>query len=285
MTEKLLSRERLDALRTEAERFAGDPASELPWAYGYVRDLLAHIAALEKERDGMRSEAVGAIKAMIELLGIIGANPDEPAADAARRMVAERDTALADNAAKDEALAAYIEFHGAEHEEDDCPEDDTCTCPHLVALNAAFGPPHPGAALLEEVEALRAFAATAHGHEAWESLKAAHRKALVRAGEEGHQEGRRHAICEMMDRLGFDSVVAFKDSTQTEAMLADALWAHVHWLEVRARNEGLEEAAALADGRKANHMHNRTPCGPCTEDYVLAELIRAKKEPEPTELA
>src|SRR5690606_3604838 len=48
---------------------------------------------------------------------------------------------------------------------------------------------------------------------------------------------------------------------------------------VRARNEGLEEAARVADARKASHAHNRTPCGPCMEDFILAGIIRAMKDP------
>jgi hypothetical protein len=32
---------------------------------------------------------------------------------------------------------AYFTHHGAEHEED-CPEDDTCECPLVNAINEAF---------------------------------------------------------------------------------------------------------------------------------------------------
>lgn len=66
--------------------------------------------------------------------------------------------------------------------------------------------------------------------------------AMERASEEGHDEGQRHALCEMMDRLGMSSVVPFSSNDAPQA-LADALWNHVSWLEDRARNEALEEAA------------------------------------------
>ena len=32
----------------------------------------------------------------------------------------------------------YFETHGAEHEDADCPEDDTCTCPLVRDINDAF---------------------------------------------------------------------------------------------------------------------------------------------------
>lgn len=69
-------------------------------------------------------------------------------------------TLEADNAAKDTAFREYVEKWGVEHDDvpgtdASCPEDDTCECQHIRSLNAAFGPPHPGAALLSEMEALR----------------------------------------------------------------------------------------------------------------------------------
>lgn len=53
------------------------------------------------------------------------------------------EAAEADNAAKDEAFRLYVEERGVEHDdipgtEIPCPEDDTCECPRIVALNAAF---------------------------------------------------------------------------------------------------------------------------------------------------
>lgn len=71
-----------------------------------------------------------------------------------------RERAEADNAAKDKAFSEYVEQYGVEHETR-CPEDDTCDCEFVVALNKAFGPSHPGAALLEYVLALEAVRETA----------------------------------------------------------------------------------------------------------------------------
>jgi hypothetical protein len=81
--------------------------------------------------------------------------------------------AEADNAAKDRAFSEYVAAWGVDHEDVPgtdipCPEDDACECPHIVALNAAFGPKHPGAALLERLHVAIAYAATGlrehHGH-------------------------------------------------------------------------------------------------------------------------
>jgi hypothetical protein len=37
-----------------------------------------------------------------------------------------------------EAVGALIDWQGVTHEDDDCPEDDTCRCPIVVKVNAAF---------------------------------------------------------------------------------------------------------------------------------------------------
>ncbi len=36
------------------------------------------------------------------------------------------------------ACETYFEEHGARHSEFDCPEDDTCRCPEVIAVNDAF---------------------------------------------------------------------------------------------------------------------------------------------------
>jgi hypothetical protein len=47
-----------------------------------------------------------------------------------------------------DATSAYFLHNGAEHETEDCPEDDTCECPLVNAVNEAF------AAALPVVESL-----------------------------------------------------------------------------------------------------------------------------------
>lgn len=89
----------------------------------------------------------------------------------------------ADNAAKDEAFRLYVEERGVEHDDipgtdTRCPEDDTCECPRIVALNAAFGPSSPGAALLAE-----------------------HAKALKRARNEGLEEAWSRVTVDVPDAL------------------------------------------------------------------------------------
>lgn len=86
---------------------AGEKAS---FVGGYFKPAPELMAALEAAHPGA---------ALLERLR---------AADELRRVVAE-----------------YIDFYGVTHEEEDslsgieeCPEDDTCSCPHVVAINRAF---------------------------------------------------------------------------------------------------------------------------------------------------
>ncbi len=44
---------------------------------------------------------------------------------------------LAARRREDEALCAYFGEYGAEHADEDCPEDDTCECPLVEAMNLA----------------------------------------------------------------------------------------------------------------------------------------------------
>jgi hypothetical protein len=37
-----------------------------------------------------------------------------------------------------EALTRYFDVHGAEHSQDECPQDDTCDCAEHVLLHAAW---------------------------------------------------------------------------------------------------------------------------------------------------
>ena len=36
------------------------------------------------------------------------------------------------------AVEGYFAYWGADHDDDDCPEDDTCECPHIRAINDAL---------------------------------------------------------------------------------------------------------------------------------------------------
>ena len=36
------------------------------------------------------------------------------------------------------SMRTYFTYHGADHEDPECPEDDTCRCPMVRAVNAAF---------------------------------------------------------------------------------------------------------------------------------------------------
>ena len=51
-------------------------------------------------------------------------------------MTAERDAILVAASAMRAALSEHVHVHGFEHE-DDCPEDDTCACPLVLAVNEA----------------------------------------------------------------------------------------------------------------------------------------------------
>jgi hypothetical protein len=113
--------------------------------------------------------------------------------------------------------------------------------------------PCPGTALLEE-----------------------HRKAL----EAAHADGRRHALLQAIDRLGMDSAYMYGDPGATDTWLGDELWNHVRWLEARAKNEGLEKAAARIES-----MADASRAGGYTAHYgdriAAARVIRAMKEPVP----
>jgi hypothetical protein len=40
-------------------------------------------------------------------------------------------------------LDGYITEYGVDHDDPGCPEDDTCTCPNVAALNALFAATEP----------------------------------------------------------------------------------------------------------------------------------------------
>lgn len=248
---KMLSKE-------ELERMMVCIGSEMDWMT--EARLRSHIAALEKERDEVQR-----FKAYVhQRLDSAGVPVDPPSGHKAHGcriggrldvILQDRDAAISDNAAKDKAFAAYVEMYGVQHgdvsgTETTCPEDDTCECPHVIALNAAFGHAHPGAALLEE-----------------------HRKALAEV------DRLRTARADMEYQR--DQLILMEDGATRHAAL------------VRARNEGLEQAALKAEVDAKWHSEQETRCDLSTpmgrigrmlaEDRsavlsVLADDIRAMKE-------
>jgi len=121
------------------------------------------IAALTNERDTLAEQLATTHGQVAEVARLL--DPDvTPDAwglhAAAQKRMGEVRALTADNAAKDKAFSEYVYERGVEHEDAPgtdvaCPEDDTCECPRIVALNAAFGPERPGAAMLAEMEELR----------------------------------------------------------------------------------------------------------------------------------
>lgn len=58
-----------------------------------------------------------------------------------------------------EALAEIIDVQGVDHEDEDCPEDDTCHCSNIARVNAAFRA-DAGRTLLAAADALAVAVAT-----------------------------------------------------------------------------------------------------------------------------
>ncbi len=219
------------------------------------------------------------------------------------KAVEERDAALADNAAKDKAFAAYVEAWGVEHDAEPetnapCPEDDTCDCPLILALNAAFGSNHPGAALLERMRALETALTAVHNEaDSYESdpdLSAT--QALVRckslasealAGEFSHPAGA--VLLEECARL--DTLLHGRPGESLSDAILRLMADHDKAL-AHARNEGLEMAARRFENSKAGAMReaNRLREGSFAQRDReqaarifgdTAESIRAMMEPEP----
>jgi hypothetical protein len=88
----MLSQDQASALLAEADR-AG--ASEEAQAQ-QIQAKDAEISRITKERETFRADAVDALKAMISVMEVLTPNAKEPAIDAARRVVAERDALRAD---------------------------------------------------------------------------------------------------------------------------------------------------------------------------------------------
>jgi hypothetical protein len=57
---------------------------------------------------------------------------------AVNEAIAERDAAQAEAAAMRSAIIGVIEYQGIDHDDDGCPEDDTCRCENIARVNAAL---------------------------------------------------------------------------------------------------------------------------------------------------
>jgi len=182
----------------------------------HVSDLEKSLENARKERDAQQVEDACRVADRERIA--------REALDRATKAEAERDAALADNAALVKKMRAV---------------GDALRCGGFVDLTT--GGLHPGAALLEELATLRTYAATAHSHEAWESLKAAHAKAL-----EAERVRMSNALARIAEEVGH--VGGTSCAPDLMAVLNG-----IERLVVRARNEGLERAreavrAALTTG-------------------------------------
>jgi hypothetical protein len=248
--------------------------------------LLAHLAAVEqehaaeverltREREGMRSDAVGALKGIVDLLEILGPREKEPAADTARRIVAERDALRAevealkaDTAARRLVAAQMANVLFNVSQQPWVPEDVRVSMERVRKEWDALGP-HPGAALLEE-----------------------HRKALepLQAVVTGLAQEMEAAIRERERPKGGMSVPFHGDFCNAPPSmlgrlrwwareLREALAGRTSALLVRARNEGLEKARLKASVKKAVALEFGHKDRAATL-LGLEEEIEALKEPE-----
>jgi hypothetical protein len=96
--------------------------------------------------------------------------------------------------------------------------------------------PHPGATLLIELEELRKYAATAHSHESWESLKAEHAKALEQ-------------VSSRLPKQMRNCTIILKECAWGHSWLTAANWTDFGCpvcARKRARDEGRKEAQKAA---------------------------------------
>jgi hypothetical protein len=133
----------LAEMRERAERAEGERSSEQKIAAWC--EARAHEAA--KERDEVLADVAYLSGVVSRVTRLAMPNSVEVA-----EAQAERDAALSRCAALQghladaqaqvavmrEAVGALIDWQGVTHEDDDCPEDDTCRCPIVVKVNAAF---------------------------------------------------------------------------------------------------------------------------------------------------
>jgi hypothetical protein len=252
------------------------------WQAAECERLQRALATAEKERDEARVETRDALCGLLEMGEALGAKPGEPVGQAAQRMIAERDAAVADNAAVAVAVRGvdvWLWNSGsfAAYACSGVTKCGTCRGCTTERLHDVASHPHPGAVLLEQ-----------HRKEL-ERLSAALADMLRTAENWGHgadcagdDDEEQLANCE----CGKAEILAVLNppdgSLPGAAFLArrDALAKELKEAKrslVRARNEGLERA--LDDVRE--RIFRGTP----GSDRVIAlecvaEFIEALKEPE-----
>lgn len=167
----------------------------------------------------------------------------------------EHDAAVVDNAAllerlkameaallaKDEAFHRYVDERGVEHDDipgtdTPCPEDDTCECPRIIALNAAFD----DAASVGRDATKEALGAC---REHVRQTGAEHREALVRARNDGLDEAA-------------EALLAKRDTMPTGTRNG-------------TRRGGLEEAATIVRGLKTIGIPESFPTAAYAKRAVL----------------
>lgn len=115
----------------------------------------AEIERLKAERDEARAETHGALTSLLEMATVLACGPKESPIEAAKRVVGERDAAVADNAGLTRTIRDLLAT-------DDLPRQGIRNNDAVANAVVAVAAEHPGATLLEE-----------------------HQKALVRARNEG----------------------------------------------------------------------------------------------------
>ncbi len=163
----------------------------------------------------------------------------------------------AECAAKGEAVRAYFERFGAEHEEG-CPEDSTCTCSLIVGINKAFGPGRPGAALLEELRQMRQALAEATSR-AEKAEEVAHRLYV-------ESWGAAVKVAEVLELL------------EAEAFSADVLRLAQGLSEQRRKQAEQNQARAEQAERERDEAREKTAAALAETKDLRREVVRLAKE-------
>lgn len=89
------------------------------------------------------------------------------------------------------------------------------------------------------------------------------------------ESARRRVLCDVLDTLGADGVAVWYSGDAPDALMRE-IFAHVRWLEARARQSALEDAAKRAEALAAQHAPD--------DGYgrQIASAIRAMQPKEET---